>query len=745
MRYKTRLNFTLKLFLSITAISILGLIVMFFIVNTTVRGIIYNNVVEVTQKDARYISREIDAWFGISYHLVNNMARILPTLGVNYISPIARSIVSEYDFLKRVHVAFADGRSMSCCDGIWDATAKPWYRTAMASPGQLVTTVPYRSVIEAHGMVATVAKRVPNLGGVEAVVAVDIKVDYVINMVNRHRPTAGGYLILAGPRGEIISHPNAAYTLGARGIIHLRDIPNGQILMNNILPGAGVEEFTDRELGFSYLMTFPLNVPGWTLTAVIPASSIAGQVYQHLLVIMLTLTAVMVVFFVFAMFFISMLSKNVEESRVAEAKMRTIIDNMPLGSYLRDGNFNVLECNKAAAKLFDLNGKEEFLKHFPQLTPENQPDGRSSARKARTLITEAFETGYLRFEWTYQKLNGSPIPAEVTLVRVDWNGENFLIAFIRDLREHYEAQKREREVALRMQAMLDSSPMLCTIFDEKGSVLEVNREAERLFKIPDKQFYIDDYFAFLPEFQPDGTPSRIMAPAMFKIALKEGRNRFEWTYKTLNGELIPCEETIVRVKLVNENFLIAYSRDLREINDAVSMAKQFEKAAFTDALTGARNRHYFMEVAEKELQKCIERAMPYSLIMIDADYFKKINDTYGHPVGDEVLKILFARVQHTLKQNTLIARYGGEEFAVALPGLSSENVLKTAERIRTAIEAYAFTTGDLAIDVTISLGAASVTEQAQTLSDLISNADKALYQAKQNGRNRVEYYDENAK
>jgi len=740
MRYKTRLNFTLKLFLSITAISVSGLLVMFLIVNTTVRGVIYNNAIDAARRDARYTSREIDAWFGISYHMVNNLARAWPALCTEHIRPIAHSLLSGHDFLVNVHAGFSDGRllSGSYAGSTWSLAAQPWYRDAITTPGRFVTTIPYRAA--EHGIVVTVAKWVPDIGGTEAVIAVDIKIDYVINMVNRHRPATGGYLILAGPRGEIISHPNAAYA-GHGEPVYLRDILNGERLVSNIIPGAGVQEFYDRELGLSYIMTFPLEVPGWTLTAIIPASAIAGQVFRHLLVIMLTLAAVMVVLFIFTMFFISLLTKNVEESRVMEAKLRTIIDNMPLGSYLRDRNFNVLECNKAAAKLFDLSGKEEYLKRFSQLTPEFQPDGRQSSRKGKALITEAFETGYSRFEWMYQKLNGSPVPAEVTLVRVDWNGEDVLIAFIRDLREHYEARKREREVARRMQAMLDSSPLLCTIFDENCNVLEVNQEALRLLEIPDKQIYIDDYFAFLPEFQPDGTPSRVKIAEMFKAAFEKGHGRFEWTYKTIRGELIPCEETLVRVKLADENLLISYARDLREINNAVSMAKQLEKAAFTDALTGAHNRRYFMETAEKELQKCIERNLSYSIIIIDVDYFKKINDTHGHPIGDEVLKILFARVQHTLKHDTLVARYGGEEFAIMLSDLSPENVVKTAQRIKNSIEAYTFTIGALEIDVTISLGAASKTERFKTLADIINNADKALYQAKETGRNRVVYYD----
>lgn len=466
------------------------------------------------------------------------------------------------------------------------------------------------------------------------------------------------------------------------------------------------------------------------------------QISGYLTNIMIVFALVLVALFIIIMFFMILLTKNMEESRIIEERLRIIIDNMPLVSNFRDKDFNIIECNDAAAKLFDLSSKDEYLQHFFELSPEFQPDGRSSKEKSEALISETFDAGYTRFEWMHQKLNGEPIPTEVTLIRVDWRGDECLIAFVRDLRELYDAQKKERELAQRMQIMLDSSPMLCTIFDKNNNVLEANQEAERLFEIPDKQLYIDDYFAFSPEIQHDGTPSRTKAFEMLAVAIKEGHSRFDWTYKTSSGELIPCEEIIMSVELHGENLLIAYTRDLRDFHkykETEYKVGQLEKAAYTDVLTSAYNRRYFMDVAEKELQTCIEKDSPYSLIMIDVDFFKKINDAYGHPVGDEVLKILVARVRHSLRRGALVARYGGEEFVISLQDADKEIAVDAAERIRKNIEASAFMVNNLKIDVTISLGVSSKTTQAATLSDIINNADKALYEAKQTGRNKVVY------
>jgi len=160
--------------------------------------------------------------------------------------------------------------------------------------------------------------------------------------------------------------------------------------------------------------------------------------------------------------------------------------------------------------------------------------------------------------------------------------------------------------------------------------------------------------------------------------------------------------------------------------------------AFTDALTGLRNRRYLMEAGEQELRNCIEKNMDFAVIMIDVDHFKLINDFFGHTVGDAVLKILTARLCHVLKHNTLLSRYGGEEFVVTLPGVEHEDAVKTAWRMQKAIEDSAFLIEDLTeVNVTSSFGVASKTVRCTTLSDIINKADSALYQAKKAGRNTV--------
>jgi len=187
------------------------------------------------------------------------------------------------------------------------------------------------------------------------------------------------------------------------------------------------------------------------------------------------------------------------------------------------------------------------------------------------------------------------------------------------------------------------------------------------------------------------------------------------------------EETILRT--VSKMFVNALLRQ--------DMTKELE-IALTDELTGVRNRRFFMEVSKAELQMCIKENLPFNLILIDVDNFKRVNDNYGHLVGDIVLKILAERMSNCLKKDTLLARYGGEEFIVMMSIVRHEIVMKTAERIRRNIEEHPFIIGEMSLNLTISLGVASLNGQSESLSGIIDSADKALYLAKQNGKNRVE-------
>ncbi|MES2583644.1 MAG: diguanylate cyclase [Pseudomonadota bacterium] len=165
-----------------------------------------------------------------------------------------------------------------------------------------------------------------------------------------------------------------------------------------------------------------------------------------------------------------------------------------------------------------------------------------------------------------------------------------------------------------------------------------------------------------------------------------------------------------------------------------------EKLSLTDALTNVHNRRYFDTLLQNELTRSASTGAPLTLILGDIDYFKRINDTVGHLAGDECLKLVAAALSNTVSRaSDLVARYGGEEFAMVLPDTHPEQGAEIAERVRRAVENIAFIYRGKRIPVSISLGVVSrVADKDQSMADFIGEADKALYAAKDAGRNRVQ-------
>ncbi|MDD3853806.1 MAG: diguanylate cyclase [Syntrophomonadaceae bacterium] len=172
----------------------------------------------------------------------------------------------------------------------------------------------------------------------------------------------------------------------------------------------------------------------------------------------------------------------------------------------------------------------------------------------------------------------------------------------------------------------------------------------------------------------------------------------------------------------------------------VALEERILRMARTDYLTGLLNRRAFMERLEGERNRSIRDGKNLSIVMADIDFFKRVNDLYGHQNGDLVLQEFAKCLREACRQYDFVGRYGGEEFIIGLPGTGLEESKLLAERIRKIIEAHQIKTPDhnTFIQVTSSFGAASIASQSQaSYDDLIKSADRALYQAKKDGRNRV--------
>ncbi len=201
-----------------------------------------------------------------------------------------------------------------------------------------------------------------------------------------------------------------------------------------------------------------------------------------------------------------------------------------------------------------------------------------------------------------------------------------------------------------------------------------------------------------------------------------------------------AEESDARLRLLEERVTALQSENL----DLVMRNRILSEISARDALTGLYNRWYVMEKIDSEMNRALRHGSPMSLLMLDLDHFKRVNDSFGHTVGDEVLKSVGQVLRESCRVYDVPGRYGGEEFCIVLPETRVGNTTAVAERIRSRLAATELAVGDTSITVTASIGVAGMDSVADegvvSATALVERADRALYSAKHHGRNRVELW-----
>ncbi len=260
-----------------------------------------------------------------------------------------------------------------------------------------------------------------------------------------------------------------------------------------------------------------------------------------------------------------------------------------------------------------------------------------------------------------------------------------------------------------------------------GTFFTIDEDVVELGRSQDNQLSIDD-------------------PGMSR---KHGRIRRDGTgyyYEDLgskNGSYVGGRViTEPHMLLEGERILLGKSTVIRfSLQDDIEheAAMRIYEAAVRDPLTKLHNRRYLDDIIQSEFAFALRHGSPLTLLMIDIDHFKKINDTYGHLAGDEVLRQIAALLQRAVRAEDLVARFGGEEFVVLAKGTQAQNASVVAERIRRMAQRLVIRWEDQTIQVTVSIGLATRTpEKPYTdVTSLLGAADDALYQAKESGRNAI--------
>lgn len=269
------------------------------------------------------------------------------------------------------------------------------------------------------------------------------------------------------------------------------------------------------------------------------------------------------------------------------------------------------------------------------------------------------------------------------------------------------------------------------VIDEQGLVQSLNPAAERMFGYPGQEILGHNIAMLMPEpyrSQHDDYIRRYVETGVSK-AIGAGPREVEGLRK--DGTVFPLEVDVSEVRFGNQRLFAGIVRNIAERKRMVEILR---KMATTDTLTGVFNRGKFNAVLDDEIKRVERYPAPLSLILFDIDHFKRINDTFGHQVGDAVLVRLAKLVAKKIRAQDIFARWGGEEFVILAPGSNLENTRQLAEKLRNSIEKQNFTK---AVNVTCSFGIAEL-RQDENADSLTKRADDALYRAKENGRNLVE-------
>jgi len=190
-----------------------------------------------------------------------------------------------------------------------------------------------------------------------------------------------------------------------------------------------------------------------------------------------------------------------------------------------------------------------------------------------------------------------------------------------------------------------------------------------------------------------------------------------------------CDRRLAVIRI----FAMRAEAELRRL----TLERQLLKLATTDTLTGVANRRWFLDKAAREVERAHRYALPLSLLALDLDRFKAINDTHGHATGDDVLRAVTACTQRLLRQTDVFGRLGGEEFAILLPHTDADGAIATADRIHAAVRMLCIPVRGTALRITTSIGAAVLDPHDIGVEQLLHRADEALYEAKRAGRNRT--------
>ena len=416
------------------------------------------------------------------------------------------------------------------------------------------------------------------------------------------------------------------------------------------------------------------------------------------------------------------LCRELGHVKASEAMFRSISQSAHDGLVVMGEDERIIEVNPAMEAMFGWSREELLGKQVEIIMPERYRK-RHRESVARSIELGASDKFHRPRQFEALRRDGTEFPIELSISGFLVDGRWTFTAFIRDITERRKAEEALRDSQEHFTAFMDHNPAVAWMKDGNWNYVYINQPFERLFDVKLEGIKGKNDF----ELWPEATAKELRANDMLVLSSGEPLETFE-TVPTPDGSphywlvlKFPFKDSFGR------RFVGGMAVDITERKRAEeALAEQ----AVRDTLTGLYNRRYFNQRIGEEIARADRNRQPLAILLCDLDHFKTINDTRGHQVGDDILKVAAKGIQQATRGIDLVFRWGGDEIVVVLSESTREGVLIVAQRIREKIREISVK-ANLTLD--ISIGVALYPEHARSVDDLIRIADLALYIAKKGG------------
>lgn len=412
-----------------------------------------------------------------------------------------------------------------------------------------------------------------------------------------------------------------------------------------------------------------------------------------------------------------------EALRESEERYRSIFHNNHSPMLLIDPKTgDIVDANQAAADYYGYTLKELITKNICIINTLSLDEIKREMEKAQTSKKN-------RFLFQHRLAGGQIRHVEVFGGPVEIGKKDYMFTIVHDITKRLQLEQRLHDALNLKHKIIADSPIGIITFKASGPCVMANAAAARIMGASVEQL-LRQNFKTIPSWSQYG-----LLP-LAEEALNTGQSKRAEVYMiTTFGAEIWLNAHFTPFHSGGEKHLLFMAED---ISERKRMETDLRTLATMDALTGIYNRRTIIEIGNNEFARCNRYGQPLSLLMLDIDHFKHVNDTYSHAVGDQALRQLAAECSELLRSIDSLGRLGGEEFLVILPQTNLGDAQIAAERLRQTVAGQPIQCDGLSFNITISIGVSDCCPNDVDIETAIHRADIAMYRAKENGRNRVE-------